>query len=310
MQDQVDIIVPTYQGEKYLSELIDSLLNQTYSNIRILLRDDGSKDQTVPILNSYAFSNPEKIVLLTEPKSNLGIMGNYSELFKNTGSPYVFLADQDDVWLPNKVAQSMQVMKKMEQQFGKNKPLLVHTDLKVVDKNLKEISSSFWSYANLKPKLVTLNRLLLQNCITGCTIGINRPLIDLIMPVPKDAVMHDWWIGLVASYFGHIQHCEQATILYRQHSGNTLGAIKDDWVRVIKDKWFNRPEKNQARDQARAFLSLFGEKLDDKTKLMIKAFCSLKDTSYLHQRKQMISYGFFKHSTFRNAGRLFLPFRY
>ncbi len=310
MEDQVDIIVPTYQGEAYISELLQSLLNQTYSHIRILVRDDGSKDKTVNILKQYAKTYPKKIFLISEPKLNLGIMGNYSELLKNVQSGYVFLADQDDFWLPGKVEQSMHLMKKMEKQYGKEKPLLVHIDLKVVDKDLKEISPSYWAYANLKPKYATTNRLLLQNCVTGCTVAINRPLMNLILPIPKEAIMHDWWMALVASCFGHIQHCDQATILYRQHSNNTLGALKDNWIEIIKSRRYNKPENTQARVQAISFLMQYPDLLKPETKEMIRAFCNIKKTSYLRQRQQMIHYGFFKHNALRNFGRLFLPFRY
>lgn len=308
--DQVDIIVPTYQGANYIAELIESLLSQTYPHFRILVRDDGSKDQTVDILKSYVKANPKKVFMLDEPKQNLGIMGNYAELLKNVRSDYIFLADQDDSWLPNKIEWTMQVMKKMERQFGMDIPLLVHTDLKVVDQRLKEISPSYWRYANLKPEYATTNRLLLQNCVTGCTVVINRALMNKMLPISKEAIMHDWWMALVASCFGHIQYCDRATILYRQHSGNTLGAVRDNWLEVIKGRFQRKPENVKAKIQAKCFLNQFEHLLNSQTKEMIQAFCNIKEASYISQRKQMINYGFFKHSTFRNLGRLFLPFRY
>lgn len=309
MHDPVEIIVPTYQGALYIAELLDSLLNQTYSPIRIIIRDDGSKDNTRKILQQYAQNYPDKISVLAT-HHNLGIMGNYSELLNHTQSNYIFFADQDDQWLPNKVELSMQTMKKMEEQYGKTKPLLVHTDLKVVDKELKEIARSFWEYTNLNPNLVNTNRLLLQNCVTGCTMVINRPLIHKIQPIPTQAVMHDWWIALVASYFGHIQHCTQSTILYRQHGGNTLGAVKDSLMRCIKERMDGKPENFQSQIQALVFLKQFGPLLDEKTKKMLEIFCNMKNASYIKQRMEMIRHGFFKHTLFRNLARLFLPFRY
>lgn len=310
MQDLVDIVVPTYHGAAFLSELLDSLLNQTYSNTRILLRDDGSKDQTLPIISLYSQKYPQKVILISDGKANLGIMGNYAELLHHVQANYVCLADQDDVWLPHKIELSMCKIKTMERRYGDDHPLLIHTDLQVVDKDLKEINPSFWKYANLKPKYQIFNRLLLQNCVTGCTITMNRSLLNLILPIPQEAVMHDWWMALIASCFGHIHHCDESTILYRQHSRNALGAIRSSWKDIITSRWMNRPENNSAREQARAFLKHFKNRLDRKKRKTVQTFCEIKDVSYIMQRWQMFRYGFFKHSHLRNAGRILLPFKY
>lgn len=309
MNKDIEILVATYNGAAYLEILLDSLLTQTYS-ARLLIRDDGSSDQTLTILEKWTQKYPDKISLIPQAGKNLGVIGNYSELLKHSKADYILFSDQDDKWLPNKVELSVNLLKIMEEKHGKNCPLLVHTDLKVVDANLNEISPSFWEYVNLNPRYTGLNRLLVQNCVTGCTMAMNRALINKSYPIPQNVLMHDWWIALVASCFGHIQHIEQPTLLYRQHAANTLGAKRYDWIKTIKNFLSKRPRSYRTLEQALCLLEKYDNQLDKDVKATIQSFCSLKNRSFILQRKEIIKHRFFKHCAFHNFVRFFLPFRY
>jgi len=226
MQDKVDILLATYNGAPFVAQQLDSLLDQSHQNLRVIIRDDASTDSTPQILQEYATRFPSKIHIL--PSDNqLGVINNFSHLMKHATADYIMFCDQDDLWKSDKISQTLEKMQEMETAFSKKSPLLVHTDLTVVDKNLNPIATSFWKHSHINPKKrMTLNRLLIQNAVTGCTMMMNRPLLELAWPIPQDSVMHDWWIAIVASAFGQIDIVNNSTILYRQHGANTVGAKK------------------------------------------------------------------------------------
>ena len=196
------ILLSTYNGSKYIKEQIESLFAQTYKNFEIIARDDGSSDNTLNILNSYN-------ITVLNSKKNIGVENSFMFLldyaFKRTDAKYFMFCDQDDIWKKNKIEKTLNTMKKMETTYS-NMPILIHTDLEVVDENLTLKYHSFWQYEHINPKFYSLNRLLMQNTITGCTMMVNRKLVEFILPIQKNIILHDWWIGLVASQFGKINY--------------------------------------------------------------------------------------------------------
>src|SRR5690606_39057310 len=136
----------------------------------------------------------------------------------------VMFSDADDCWFPDKISLTLDLMRVVEKdEGGARTPTLVHTDLAVVDRDLRPIADSLWQYQGVNPDLTSLNRLLIQNCVTGCTVMVNRPLRELASPIPPGVVMHDWWMALVASSFGRIARIARPTLLYRQHGRNDTG---------------------------------------------------------------------------------------
>ncbi len=310
MSEQVDILLATYQGENYLEEQLESILTQTHPYLHLWIRDDGSSDQTQAILKKWLKTYPQKISLLST-HHHLGIKGNFSELMKHSQAPYIMFADQDDQWLPHKVEASLDQLKALERQYGSHLPLLVHTDLKVVNCHLEEMASSFWHYAGLNPEhSSSLNRLLAQNVLTGCTMFMNRSLIDLAYPIPEEALMHDWWVALVACSFGHIQFLNQATLLYRQHNRNDTGAhqykVWDFLLEISKGRHRkSRGTTNQTYKQAHCFLERYKSRLPHNKQALFKAYEELEDLSYFKKKRQVIKYQFFKQGFLRNAKSLF-----
>lgn len=305
----VDILLATYNGESFIREQIDSLLNQTYPDIRVIIRDDGSKDSTRLILEEYAQRRPDKIRLLFDGE-NLGAQQNFARLMEFARSDYIMFCDQDDVWKNDKVEKSLKEMRRLEAEFGKTVPLLVHTDLCVADKHLNEKSPSFWKYVKLNPKNDGLNRLIVQNVVTGCTVLMNRALLELSTPIPKEALMHDWWVALAASAFGKIGFVPEATIYYRQHGKNQIGAIKyslytllkKGFQRFIVNFWDRRIKFSIQKNQVEAFYRQYEERLDKKQKEMLKAYLGLPFCFYMAGRYRVIKYGFFRSGFARNIG--------
>ena len=308
--DLVNILLTTYNGEHFLSEQIDSILKQTHSNIKILARDDGSTDNTVKILNEYQDKYPDKFQIIPTSSKNAGAAMNFFTLISYADAPYIMFCDQDDYWLPEKISKSLFELKEMESEFGKQMPLLVHTNLKVVDQNLRLIHPSFWEYSGIKPENTRLNRLLVQNVITGCTVIFNRCLANLCQTIPDNLLMHDWWLGLITSAIGEIRHIEEPTVFYRQHYKNAVGAkasiksLSELNKKIVTT--FTRP-KGYLPDyihQAENLFFIFQDHLPDKNKEILKNFINLKDQNFFQKRINLIKHGFLKGKTIQAIGQV------
>jgi hypothetical protein len=241
----VQILLGTYNGARFLREQIDSILAQTYQPLKILARDDGSKDETRAILEQYAanFSNRFELLPVSAPSGNAKF--NFMHLLAAAEAPYIAFADQDDVWVPSKVERTMQAMRTLEHAHGTQHPLLVFTDLRVVDDRLQTLNESFWSSQQIRPEHIhSLRSLIMQNVVTGCTMLINRPLQQASLPMPKEAFMHDWWIALIANTEGDATFLREPTVLYRQHGGNVLGAPTPPPVTGIP-KWRQHQQRRK-----------------------------------------------------------------
>ena len=317
MNKTIDILMATYNGAPYLPEQLDSLLAQTYSGWRLLVRDDGSSDGTLAILESYRSQHPDLITIIPNEGQNLGACGNFSRLLGRSDAPYVMFCDQDDVWLPYKIETTLAKMREIERQYGATAPILIHTDLKVVDDQLTVIGESLWRYQNTAPqRMMKINRVLLQNFATGCTVMVNRVLRNLAVPIPKQAWMHDWWLVLVATAFGLVATVRSPTVLYRQHGRNDTGAQL--WNAHAEIQGLFVREKRQAanarRDavlaslegQATAFVDRYEERLAPAERRMLHAFSSLRSRNFIMRRYLMLRYGFFYSNAMRNMGLLLL----
>ena len=223
MEGQIDILLATYNGEKYLREQIDSILNQTYKNIRLIVSDDCSKDGTRKILEEY--KNKDERIKVYYQEKNLGVVKNIEFLLGKVESPYYMLADKDDYWLPEKAGKSLETLKN-------NNADLVFGDLQVVDENLNTMYESFNDYMLLSRKInkyidsYKLNYL--YNCVTGCTVLAKKETIEKILPLPTNSkyLIHDHWIGLMASLNGKLAYMPEKYIKYRQHGNNQVGTEK------------------------------------------------------------------------------------
>lgn len=223
MIDNIDILLATYNGEKYLKEQIDSILNQTYKNIRLIISDDCSTDDTKNILNKYE-KKDNRIKVFYQEK-NLGYIKNFEFLLTKVESKFYMLSDQDDVWLPQKVEKSLEKIQKENAD-------MVFSDLEVVDSDLKTVYNSFNDFMLLTRKInkyidsYKLNYL--YNCVTGCTIISKKQFIKYILPIPSihKEVAHDYWMALMVSLNGKMSYMPERYIKYRQHGNNQIGTDK------------------------------------------------------------------------------------
>ena len=225
----VSVCMATFNGEKFIKEQIDSILCQLSDYDELIVSDDGSTDKTVDIIKSY---NDRRISIFNhvrnfETNSLTSIVSsNFENAIKHAKGDYIFLSDQDDVWLPNKIEHTLQAILKMETKEP-DKSLLVFTDVFVVDSELKKISSSFIKREGYDVSVVTdVNRLAVSNCIMGCTVMINSIAKQFVLPFSKYTLMHDWWIGLIIAKYGKVTYLDEPTSLYRQHSNNQVGSGK------------------------------------------------------------------------------------
>lgn len=224
----IALLLATYNGALYLPELLDSLLGQTCTDWHLWIRDDGSTDATVSILARYCEQHPTLLTCLKDDKKQLGAMRSFEALLQNVQADYYFFVDQDDVWEPQKIEQCVAQLKACETQYP-SKPIIVHTDLSVVDASLHLIAPSYWRYANLHPEWNDhcLPFLAISNTITGCAMAFNQRAKEVSLPFYKEAYMHDAWMGLATlAASGEIVRIDEPLVQYRQHGDNVYGAEK------------------------------------------------------------------------------------
>lgn len=221
--NKIAILLSAYNGEKYLPQQLDSLLNQDEGDIAIYIRDDGSTDGTNGIINRYVDAHRDRIMRFTDEKQHRGAAASFMTMLEHIESDYYMFCDQDDVWLPSKVSDTFALMAEKEKRHGG--PVVVYTDLEVVDEHLSTIRPSL-IHANGNDKLIGKDYAWkITNTVTGCTMMLNKPARALSLPYPDYALMHDYWVNIrLMSHGGHVVFLDKPTIRYRQHASNVLGA--------------------------------------------------------------------------------------
>lgn len=231
---KVEVLLSCYNGSRFLKEQLDSLLGQEGVILNIIVRDDCSTDDTVRILNDYS----SKGLLRWYTGENLKPLGSFMHLLLNCeGADYYAFCDQDDVWLPNKLSESVSLMEKDEIEYP-DYPIIIHSDMTVVDYQLNVISKSFWDINGIRPDILNdFDHLACYNGVNGCTILMNNKARDLIKNkyFEQKQFIHDVFCALtVAANGGIIDYVDKPLMLYRQHEGNVVGADKITNFRYIK----------------------------------------------------------------------------
>ncbi|AXN35277.1 glycosyltransferase family 2 protein [Latilactobacillus curvatus] len=301
---KIAILLSTYNGERFLEEQIESIIKQSNQQWTLYIRDDGSTDKTLDILGRYQAD--DRIQWINENKpQNLRVIGSFLKLLESAEADYYMFCDQDDVWLSDKVQVTLNKMLTLEAE-NKQQPILVHTDLRIVDQDLKATSESMIKTQNLDPQ-PSFGRLLVQNSITGCTMMINQNLKDRCVGLDFTKIrMHDWWFALVASAFGTIGYVPQATILYRQHGDNEVGA-KNSLSELMSRKHLFAQTKQMiqlAMAQATEFVADYPNLTDDKVE-MVHFYTNVKNYSKVERYRKMRTYGLLKNGSGRNAFYVF-----
>jgi glycosyltransferase involved in cell wall biosynthesis len=306
----IDILLAVYNGEKFLRPFLDSLVAQSFRDFRLVASDNRSCDGTVSIIEEYRGKLAHPIRILPPPDAFTSAHANFSRVTEAGEAPYIMYADADDIWHKDKIEKTLAALKEAERQYGPAEPVLVHSDLAVVDEQLRLLHPSFWHYQFIDPRRTALNQLLLQNCVTGCTVMLNRPLLQLAKPIPSEACAHDHWYALVASAFGHIAVIPESLIEYRQHSRNVTGAKR--WgARYVADRARRLYAADGAREtialnikQAQVFLARFDAQLTTGQRSVVRDFAAIRDQGPVSRRWTLVRNAFWKTGLVRNLGLL------
>ena len=268
----VTVILSTFNGSAYLQQQLDSLYAQSYPNIKIMVRDDGSSDTTQRILERE--QSLERIELVAG-HDNLGPALSFFELLRKaaaTKTDFVAFCDQDDVWLPEKLSQAVSDLSAVR----KERAAMYCSKLEIVDADLMHIGFT------PMPRKLGFGNALVENVCTGCTIVLNRKGIDLICQnLPTKLLAHDWWCYLVLSCFGEIIFDRDAYIKYRQHGNNAVGVAKGNLDRLKKSlrRYAGSGRGRQWRSgQASAFIATFGDSIPKSERRVLNRFVEARSS--------------------------------
>lgn len=277
MGDRVNVLLSTYNGAKFMIQQLDSVSNQSYKNIVIHIRDDGSTDETPNLLKSYAkgYSNIEVVY-----GQNLGVFKTFLKLLceADEGSSFYAFCDQDDIWLKDKLKNAISAIKTYDQ----SQPIMYCSRIEYVDEKLNHLG-----YSRI-PEQINFANALVENVVSGCTVVLNRKARELILAnVPNTVYMHDWWFYLVISAFGKIFYDNNIYIKYRLHENNAAGAGTNLIQQMIRRSIKLIKKKNSSfiyTMQLKQFQKCFASSLDKQNLQIIHKFLNSKKSFWTRLR--------------------------
>lgn len=295
--EKIDILLATYNGEKFVKEQIESILNQTYENFNLIISDDASTDNTLNILEEY--EKKDTRIKVFKKEKNEGLINNFEFLLKNVTSDYFMFSDQDDIWKKDKIEKSINKLK--EKNSG-----LVYTDLEIVDEKLNVIYPSYWKYKQIYKKIIKYNNfeaLYLNNFVTGCTILAKSKYIKDILPLPRNSkfVLHDYWTALIISAKDKISYVEEPTIQYRQHKNNRVGSSrKSDQLENFEDlrNLFIRVKIEHFEVFKENIEKIKTKEISKYTNEALKYFENLKKVKYINLKNWNLFFRLYKYEEF------------
>lgn len=306
----LDILLATWNGAAWLPVQLESILSQGGPRTRILVRDDGSRDGTRELLAAWAERHPGRIVILRDNGRRLGACGNFAALLHASTARWVMFCDQDDRWHSGKIAATCAVLGDLEAKYGSDRPLLVHGDADLVDCDLHPLGRSLSQALQVRLEDAgDLHRQLIQNSATGCTMMLNQALVRAALPVPVEAIMHDWWVALVAAAIGTVATVPGQLLDYRQHQANVFGAGGLRLSRLAAR--FTAPGAVRKRfvraaAQAEILLARHGSVMTASQVSLCRAFADLPQRGWLGRRATVMRYGFWMSGVRRNIGMMAL----
>ena len=294
---KIAVLLATYNNEKYLSQMLSSLLNQSFRDFVCYIRDDGSADRTVEIARDYEKNHPDMFRVVYDGFGDrLGAKGNFFSLLKSVEADVYFFADADDVWSKDKIKKSILRLDGME---SGDKPLCVFTDMYVTDEKLNIIHDSFIRFLDRDPQYFRYQEIIMDNPAAGCTICFNRACRDaavfadsadgdgLFSTVVSQVEMHDVWVLITAALLGEVDVIDEPLVHYRQHGDNEMGARSESVLQKLTRNiagFFDGTLKakkaayyNNAKNLARSALLLHG--LSPKDREVLSGFCDMDKLS-------------------------------
>ena len=264
----ITIIMAVYNGQEYIREQLESLKDQTYTEWRLVIRDDRSSDKTAEIVKKFSDEVEQEVIFKVNEKPSGSAKNNFALLINDAKeSDYVMFCDQDDIWKRDKIEITFNKMKQAEERYGRDFPLLVHGDVEVIDENGNINADSMFemSHINADSKLP---QILIQNHVTGCTMMCNKKLIAGISEYASSEyiIMHDYLAALYASVFGKIEVIKKPLLSYRQHSGNSVGAKNNNnpvylLKRLANGRKSYKEAMETSRNQVKFFVEIYRKEL-------------------------------------------------
>jgi glycosyltransferase involved in cell wall biosynthesis len=297
---QVQILLSTYNGERWLSELLASLLWQTHKHWQLIIRDDGSTDNTWALLQAWQAQYPQRVKCVISEREHVGTTESFNRLVAASDADYLLFCDQDDVWFPEKVELQLNALLALETEQGKANATLVHADLMVVDATKQLLAASFWKARGFNTQQ-SKQHYLINNVVTGCATIFNRAAANLAFPVPTHALQHDRWLALVCVWFGTVQALPYQLLFYRQHSTNQIGARRPFN--------FNIAARVKAwSTQAQAFTQRYATRLDPQQAdvQVLHALSRLTELKAWQRRQSIVRHRLYKPSFLENVALLLL----
>ncbi|HGC8314485.1 TPA: glycosyltransferase family 2 protein [Streptococcus agalactiae] len=292
---KVNILMATYNGEKFLAQQIESIQKQTFKEWNLLIRDDGSSDKTCDIIRNFTAKDSRIRFINENEHHNLGVIKSFFTLVNYEVADFYFFSDQDDVWLPEKLSVSLEAAKHK----ASDVPLLVYTDLKVVNQELNILQDSMIR-AQSHHANTTLLPELTENTVTGGTMMINHALAEKWF-TPNDILMHDWFLALLAASLGEIIYLDLPTQLYRQHDNNVLGArTMDKRFKILREgpkSIFTRYWKliHDSQKQASLIVDKYGDIMTANDLELIECFIKIDKQPFMTRLRWLWKYGYSKN---------------
>jgi glycosyltransferase involved in cell wall biosynthesis len=306
-QPEIDVLMATWNGAQYIRQQLDSLFCQTLQDFRLIVRDDGSSDSTLQILEQYRSRYSDRVIV-RKNLSRQGACRTFSLLAEESAAPYIAFCDQDDIWREDKLELGYTAAKHVEAEHGVHTPVLVFSDLELIGDDSKRLAPSMWKMRHVNPRRATLGSMLVQNLVSGCTVLANRSLLVSGIPIPAEAQMHDFWLGLVAAAFGILHPLHETTVLYRQHNDNAIGAgagwrITEVLKRLMGDPAFHDGIE-ASRRQSRIFANRYSSLLSERQKEILQAWSKSHELPALVRHWTLYRNGLRRTSLLNNLGFL------
>ncbi len=262
-EKKVKVLLSSYNGEKYIEEQIDSILNQTYENIEIYVRDDGSRDRTLQVLQPYV----DKGQIHLEAGKNVGFVESFFRLIGLAGeADYYAFCDQDDVWLPDKICMAVEMLEKTDM----SKPALYFSNYDLYDGDL-----NFMAHRGGKTPKISFRNSLVDCVSLGFNSVFNKKAYELtVKQMPKKSTGHDWWMYMLCSGLGEVIYDDRPTVKYRRHNANVSDAgesfIKFQiwrFKRFFMNRYFRK-----IHEQIKEFEDLHGKELSAENQKLLSLF--------------------------------------
>lgn len=260
IEDKIDILMATYNGEKYIVEQIDSIINQTYKNWNLLIRDDNSTDRTLEIIKNYQ-KKDDRIRILDNNKVNLGIVKNFEKLLKISESELIMFSDQDDIWKKGKIKTYLKKLEEVKR--VENEKIMIHSNSNLYKKKKKKLDL-FISDRFTEQKL---ENIFFNFFVQGSTIMITKSLKEFILPFPKEVYIHDRYIHLLTDIFFKRIFINESLMDYRQHENNQIGG-NTSLKKLISRRYFYQKDY----ELIKKIYELYKNKLNLEQKNMIESY--------------------------------------